>query len=172
MIWPFTRRGRPRKDTDYEREILKNVAEHGCHIRVVFDPEGDSPSHAYSAGVPETVGQPEVILFGLPNNVMHFMVNETLDQCREGLRLENGIEIEGLLDGHRCIARGVNPAFIVRDYFNSAMWLRRRLADEEPTRAFQIVWPGAIDGLFPWDPDCADDVRRLQPALYEGGAIQ
>lgn len=175
MKWPFARREdrvqKPRKDTRYEREILQNVEEHGCHITLVFDPDGNDPSYAYSAGFPKTVGQPDLIVFGLPNEVMQFMINETLDQCREGLQLKDWTRIEGLLEGHHCIARAVTPHHIVRDYFNSAMWLRDRLGGEM-NEAIQIVWPGSVNGLFPWDSGCADEVRACQPALYEGGTVQ
>ena len=159
-------------DTEYEQQILENVATYGCHVTMVFDPDGDEPGFAYSAGFAETVDQPEVIVFGLPNETMHFMVNETLRQCRDGFRLKDWVEIDGLLEGHRCIARAVNPSFIIGDYFNSAMWLRRRLTGEQMTEAMQIVWPGAVDGLFPWDSGSSDIVREYQPALYEAGAIQ
>ncbi|HMI20176.1 MAG TPA: DUF4262 domain-containing protein [Sphingomonas sp.] len=153
--------------TAYEQSILDNIERTGCHITMVFDPEGQDPNFAYSVGFPDTVGQPEVIVFGLSNDMMGFMVNETLRLCRDGLRLADGTSIDGLLQGHLCVARKVAAENIDRDHFNSAMWYQRRRSGIEMSEAFQIVWPGARDGLFPWDAGCADSVREAQPPLYE-----
>jgi len=149
----------------YEQSILDNVERTGCHITLVFDPE--HPNFAYSVGFPDTVGQPEVIVFGLSNEIMGFMINETLRRCRAGLALADGVRVEGLLEGHICIVRAIGAENIDRDHFNSAMWYQRRRSGTEMAEAFQIVWPGASDGLFPWDAGCADIVREAQPALYE-----
>lgn len=157
-------------DAAFEQKIIANVREHGCHITLVSDPDGDVPPFAYSVGFPETLGQPEVIVFGLPADVMRFVINETMRKCREGFRLEDGAELDGLLDGHVCVACAVAPEYLTRDYFNSAMWFRRHVAGEEMDAAFQIVWPGVEDGLFPWDDGCADVVRDLQPCLIGGDA--
>ena len=153
------------KDDAFERDIIKNVREHGCHINFIFDPEQDRPSFAYSVGFHETLGQPEVIVFGLSQEVMGFMINETYRQCRDGLVLEDELELNGLLKGFPCVALAVAPENIQREYFNSAMWFRRVTTGEEMDAAFQIIWPGAEDGLFPWDEGCSDIVRFLQPPL-------
>ena len=152
-------------DSPFEQQILDNVREHGCHINCVFDSEGDEPCFAYSVGFPETVGQPEVLVFGLPTDIMEFVINETLRQCRAGLKLKDGLEISGLLEGHVCVALQIPASNITADYFNSAMWFRRYVTEEDMDAAFQIVWPGAEDGLFPWDEGCSEAVRALQPPL-------
>jgi len=150
----------------FEQKILKNVSDHGCHINFVFDPEGDKPSFAYSVGFEETVGQPEVIVFGLPNEIMQSMINITMSLCREGLVLQDMTQIDGLLEGFACFARDVIPEQIVPDYFNSAIWYHRARTGEPLSRAVQIVWPGAVDGLFPWDEGCDASVRDWQPAMW------
>ena len=154
-----------RDNSALEQKIIANVREHGCHINYVFDPDGDMPGFAYSVGFQETLGQPEVIVFGLPADVMRFMINETMRQCRAGLRLDHGVELQGLLDGHSCVVCEVSPENIKPDFFNSAMWFRRHVTGEEMEAAFQIIWPGVDDGLYPWDDDCEDIVRNLQPCL-------
>jgi len=153
--------------TDYEQSILDNVDRNGCHITMVFDPEKQQPNFAYSVGFPETVGQPEVIVFGLSQEMMGFMINQTLRRCRAGMRLAEGVEIDGLLQGHVCVAREVSPENIEREFFNSAMWFQRHRSGTDMAEAYQIVWPGAVDGLFPWEDGCAEIVREIQPALYE-----
>ncbi|MBX9859920.1 MAG: DUF4262 domain-containing protein [Sphingomonas sp.] len=149
-----------------ELEIVENVRKHGCHINYVFDPDGVDPNFGYSIGFEATVDQPEVIIFGLPVKLTNYMINETLRQCRDGLKLEDGTIVDGLLEGHRCVARTVPASRIAVEYFNSAMWHFWETRGEPLGRAVQIVWPSATSGLFPWEPECSELVRDSQPALY------
>ncbi|MFC0202734.1 DUF4262 domain-containing protein [Novosphingobium soli] len=175
----------------YEQQILDNVEEFGCHITVVgpaeddddhgdvdddYDDDRDDDDRdddeggteerfAYSVGFRRTVSQPEVIVFGFSTALSAAVINGVLDMCREGLVLEDWKEIDGLLKGHRCVLREVEPECLTPYYFNSAMWFAEH-EGEEMTRAMQIVWPGVDDGLFPWDKDCDEAVRDLQTPLY------
>jgi hypothetical protein len=175
------------KPTRYEQQILDNIEEFGCHITVVSPTEEDDEDEfdfgdddegfdevdeddsdeqfAYSVGFPSTVGQPEVIVFGFSTELSAAVINGVLDMCREGFVLEDWKEIDGLLKGHRCVLREVEPECLVPFYFNSAMWFAEH-EDREMTRAMQIVWPGVDDGLFPWDKDCSEAVREIQTPLY------
>ena len=153
-------------DSAFEQRIVDNVRDYGCQINHIFDPDGEQIAFSYSVGFPETAGQPEAVVFGLPQKVMHFMINEALVQCLDGLRLQDWTEIKGLLEGHRCIARTLPPERITREYFNSALWYHRSRTGKTLTEAVQIVWPGAVDGLFPWDEGCSEEVKYLQPPLY------
>lgn len=150
---------------DFERKIIDNVAAHGCHINFVFDPKGDEPSFAYSVGFEETVGQPEVIIFGLPNEIMQPMINDALRLCREGLVLQDMVQVDGLLEGFPCFVRDVIPEKILPEYFNSAIWYHRARTGVPLSHAVQIVWPD-LDGLFPWEEGCDAGVRDWQPALW------
>lgn len=162
-----------------EQQILDNVEEFGCHITVVAPPEDDEDDDlgddldegseerfAYSVGFPRTVGQPEVIVFGFSTELSAAVINGVLDMCREGLVLEDWKAIDGLLKGHRCMLREVEPDFLSPYYFNSAIWFSRRETGADLPRAMQIVWPGVDDGLFPWDKGCTQAVRDLQTPLY------
>jgi len=152
--------------TDYERKILANVDKYGCHVTYVFD-NGDDPDFSYSTGFTRTLNQGEVIVFGLPREVMHSMVNRTMEQCLGGLILNDFVQISGLLEGFDVIARTVLPQRIERQFFNSAMWFHRREFASELTVAYQLVWPSAVNGLFPWDESCPKTVIDLQPPLYK-----
>lgn len=152
---------------EFERRIIENVREHGCQVNFIFDPQSEQPDFGYSIGFKETVDQPEVIVFGLPLKIVQFMVDQTLRECKSGLVLTDGAIIEGLLEGHKCIARTVHPSQIIEDYLNSAIWYHEARTGERLADVVQIVWPGAVDGLFPWDEGCDAHVIALQPALYE-----
>ena len=157
--------------TDYEIKLLSNVEEFGCHVTTVFDPDGTDPSFSYSAGFTETVEQGEVIVFGLGHDLMHRMINLTLDECREGLVLADGMSIQGLLEGFDVIARKIPFSGLDREHFNSSMWFHQYRFDSELRSAFQLVWPGAQQGLFPWEAGCDEYVIKIQQPLYERGSV-
>lgn len=152
---------------DYEQRILDCVENDGCFVTGVFDPEGNEPNFAYSIGFTKSLGQGEVIVFGLSHSLMQQMVNLIWKACDDGARLVEGAKFPGILDGFEVVARAVAKERITSDLFNSAMWFHRRTFGTELCEAYQIVWPGAQQGLFPWDEGCDDYVISQQPALYQ-----
>ncbi|QZD90132.1 DUF4262 domain-containing protein [Qipengyuania aurantiaca] len=151
---------------EFEQGILDNIEKSGCQVNTIFDPDGDEPTFSYSIGFPKTVGQPEVIIFGLRNEVMHSMINALLGKCRQGLKLRDGLVIDDLLDGYNCVARVVVSDYLVDEYFASAIWYEKYRTGGEMEEAYQIVWPGVQQRLFPWDEGCDQIVIDSQPALY------
>lgn len=153
--------------TEFEQRIVANVERYGCHVMHVFDPDGVEQNFSYSIGFPVSVAQPEVIVFGLDRTLMHSMINEVHRQCRDGLALEDGLRVSDLLEVFDCELRAVRPDNIVAEYFDSTMWFHRTHTGHPLADAFQIIWPGAVNGLFPWDEGVSQDVIEAQPALYE-----
>jgi hypothetical protein len=153
---------------DYERTLVANVREHGCQVVSVFDPEGKTPPFSYSVGFWETVGEPEVIIFGLNGDMGHFAVNEVLRQCRAGLALVDGQLIEGLLEEYDviCMARAVDPRSLTPEYFNSALWYHRYRTGDALRVAVQLVWPD--EGIWPWEQGATAEFLEEQPVLYHG----
>ena len=153
--------------TDYERQIVDCVEHAGCFVVSVFPNEGsDDLPFSYSVGFTKSLGQPEVILLGLPSDTGHALVNDLFVMCRNGQRLTDGAQIDDLVPNFPVVARAVDESWIVQSYFASALWYHRTQMGGALQDAVQIVWPDA-DCNFPWDDGCADWVRADQPALYE-----
>jgi len=151
---------------DYERNILNNAERHGWFCSYVFDPDQEDPGFAYTVGFTESLAAPECIMFGLGQEIMHLALWEIFRQVKAGKALEDGARWGGLLEGFDCISRAVHPTNIKREYLNSAMWFWRHSGQDGLVPVYQIIWPGAVDGLFPWEEGCAELVRDLQPPLY------
>jgi len=153
---------------DYETRILANVRDHGCHVVSVFDSEDDAKSFVYSVGFWESVGQPEVIILGLPAQMGAFAVNETYRQCKAGLQLADGQLIEGLLDGYdvTCMARAVDRQHLIPDYLNSALWYHNFRTGQPLDAVYQLVW--TYEGRWPWDEAAPVELLEDQPLLYSG----
>lgn len=95
------------------------------------------------------------------------MLWEVFRQIEAGMGAVDGNRWSGLLEGFDCISRAVHPDNIVREYLNSAIWYWRRSGNDGLPPVYQIIWPGAQDGLFPWDSGCSEIVKDLQPPLWE-----
>lgn len=152
--------------TDYERRIVDNVAEFGWFCVSVTDGD-DAKAFSYSVGFSETLGSPECIVFGLPPKLMHSMLWCVFRQIRDGASLADGRRWSGILEGFDCITRPVHPSQVTREHFNSALWYWGDPAERgSELSAYQLFWPGAVDGLFPWESGASEEVRDCQRALY------
>ncbi|MEO1028865.1 MAG: DUF4262 domain-containing protein [Pseudomonadota bacterium] len=151
---------------DYEIKLLANIKEHGWFSVGVFDKDGNEPDFRYSVGISKTHSAPELIVFGLPLDILHNMLWEMYRQIGDGNPLANGKRWTGLLEGFDCVSREIHPSNIVPDYFGSLLWYWTNIEPGLDRKIFQIVWPGAQDGLFPWDEDCDQIVIDAQPPLW------
>ena len=153
--------------TDFERNILENLDEHGWFCTSVFDPDGNEPSFCYSVGFSRTLGCSEFIMFGLHPELMHSMIWEIFRQIKDGRPVKDDALWSGLLEGYDCALRAVHSTNIVPDWFSSAIWFWSQVQQRsEPLSAMQIVWPGSTSGKFPWEADCSQDVRDAQIPLW------
>ena len=152
--------------SEYERKLLSTIDEHGWQFTFVFDPDGEEPDFGYSVGFTKTLKAPEFIIFGLPKDLMSSMLWEVYRQIQSGTEPEDGMAWEGLLEGFSCISRKAIHKELHTEYTVSANWLWRENGNVGAPEVFQLVWPGAQQGLFPWEEGCVQDVIDGQPALW------
>ncbi|HYN10101.1 MAG TPA: DUF4262 domain-containing protein [Vicinamibacterales bacterium] len=79
-------------------------------------------------------------------------------------RITHGDTSTDVLEGYRCSFRTVLPAHY-EDYLGYAIWFHR-IEGREIFPPLQCLWPDHEDRL-PWEPECDDAIRALQPTLYE-----
>lgn len=154
-----------RELTDLDRKLISNIEEYGFHSLRVFDPEGNDPDFCYSVGFQQTLGKPEFIITGLNNKLMHNMLWETFRQLKAGLTVRPMMKIDGLLEGFTCFALPVKEENLVSSWFGHALWHLNYLGKSDSAlEAYQIIWPGASNGLYPWQDE---EVASLQPLLCD-----
>ncbi len=148
-----------------DAKVIEGVAADGWFgLHVASDEQG--PGFSYSVGFWESVKAPEFIIFGLPHDVCHSILWSMYRQVREGLKPRDGLRVKGLIGGFDCVLRPVH-ASQRREYFGYALWYQRqRLGNDVGLAAYQIFWPGKVQGLFPWEAGCDALVREDQPLLY------
>tara|TARA_R110000787_G_scaffold27087_3_gene75389 strand:- start:2287 stop:2766 length:480 start_codon:yes stop_codon:yes gene_type:complete len=152
--------------TAAEHRILSNIETHGWHSLHVFDPELAKPNFTYSIGFSHTLNAPEFIVFGLHRDVMHGMLWEVFRQIKAGRKVEGEQHWQGLLEDHDCVGKKAGHAKLFTDYVPYADWYWQRLGNRGHPGVIQLVWPGDLDGLYPWDDDCAGAVIDAQPQLW------
>jgi len=146
-----------------ESKIVSDVATVGWHmISVPADEHG--PGFTYTIGLIKSYSHPEVIIFGLANEVMQRVVAVVATLVKGGRAFVNGDVTDEVLENYVCAFRTVRRAHY-EDHLGYAMWFNRTVKREE-FQTLQCVWPDR-NRRFPWESECEEAIRRLQPALYE-----
>lgn len=97
---------------------------------------------------------------------MSSMIWEVYRQIEKGFTPEDGMCLSNLLEGYECIIRKAIHKDLFLEYATSSKWFWRRDGKTGNPDVYQIVWPGAQQGLFPWDEGCVEDVKDAQPHLW------
>jgi len=141
-----------------EKKVLQDVAEEGVHI--VHVPKSDEgPGFSATIGLWFHFEQPEVIVFGLPDEVAEELLNAVTDAADEGKRFKHGEDHKDLLIGYAVRFLDV-PLEKVSDYLGTAQWAYA--GAEFPV--VQLVWPDKKQ-QWPWQPGVRDGFRDSQPIL-------
>jgi hypothetical protein len=153
-------------DDPRDQHWIDLVAKYGHAIVKVadrVDEPTDEPGFAYSLGAFETYGAPELIVFGLDNDLAAAIIKDVMDDIEAGRRFSCGVpEIDVVGGDHPVVFLEADPRKAI-DYVILADWYYERA----PFPVWQLVWP-AKNGCFPWAPGFPSGMRRLQPDLTPG----
>lgn len=149
---------------DAARRVLADITEYGWHCVKIVPRPGDDPHPlwAFSFGLFSTFQHPEVVIFGDDTDSMHAILNEMVEQVRDGQAFEPGREYGDILEKYPCTFRTVSRRWH-GEYLGFNLWYYK--GAEFPV--LQCVWPDK-DNRYPWDDGCDPVVRRLQPLLFAG----
>jgi hypothetical protein len=156
-----------RELNSFEQNMLSNIGAHGWYGLHVFDPDEASPRFSYSVGFPETLGAPEFIIFGLPNELTHQMLWEVFRQIKAGAEPVHGRRWSDLLEGFDCFSLIADHESLFSEYLISSQWHWRHIGRDGSPPVMQLVWPSHATGLFPWEADCPESVVAAQPKLWK-----
>ncbi|MDO9405169.1 MAG: DUF4262 domain-containing protein [Polaromonas sp.] len=141
-----------------EQKVIDDVAFYGWHCVNVLAEGKDSP-FSYTVGLFHTYQHPELIIFGLPSEVAHQVLNIAAVAIRDNKPINMNQPTDELLEGYSCCFVEV-PNNQYAEHVGFARWFY--LDDKFPV--YQVVFPSR-DGRFPWDPSSTDAFRALQPVL-------
>lgn len=151
---------------DEERRVLDSIEQHGWYAVHRFDPELKTPNFTYTVGFTKSLNAPEFIVFGLHRDVMYDMLAGVFDQIKAGRKLKDNQIWQGLHEDFDCIGRKASHPEIFTTYAAMADWFWTRGGNQGHPALIQLVWPGLLDGLYPWDEGCREAVKEAQPQLW------
>jgi hypothetical protein len=142
-----------------EKAILHNVKTYGFHIAFI---EADDylPAFAYTIGLYKTYNHPEIILFGLKQEVMNGLLNGIGDDIKEGTIYNTNENYKDLINNYPIQFIEVDKEHYA-DYVGYCAWFNNSSFDFP---LYQMVWTDK-QSRFPWEDDFFKDWKFKQPLL-------
>jgi Domain of unknown function (DUF4262) len=140
----------------------EDIAKYGCSVMHVMA-EGELPPFAYSIGIAQQTGAPEVVVIGLKRPMAHFMVNEYNRRVRAGERFASGTLYSGFLEGFDVFLEEV-PLSVYEDYFGQNL----DFYGGHNFQVLQIIYP-TTKGIWPWAEGAPESFEKWQPILANIG---
>ena len=140
-------------------EIITDVRDNGWHVVRVAEEDG-APGYAHSIGLCHNFSHPEVVVFGLSDDVLAGVIDDIGDDVRSGQRFLPGSVHGGLLEGVECLFKPVHRRWYA-PFLSDCDWFY--CGGSFPV--VQCVWPDRA-GRFPWDVGFDDEWKSLQPLLF------
>ena len=146
---------------DRLEEFAADVATYGWVVMKVAANSPPDPDFAYSIGLFQSYGHPEIILVGLPEGIAHQIINDVGAAVRAGKRYTAGSTSGEFLEGYNVTFR------VVPDYqFGAYLGWGCRYYGERAFPALQLVYPDRA-GRWPWHDEASDAFRAAQPVLAD-----
>lgn len=146
---------------EYMEQVQEKVLKHGWMLQGVFPRKGEPGSpFTYTVGLTPQYHHPELIVFGLPYQIVASILNDLGSRIRDGLVLHGGDRLDDVLQKKMvvemvtCHEQEAREHLTVAGRFNNG-----------PVRALQMAWPDK-DNLLPWQEGYSLH-PELQPVLGE-----
>ncbi|SHH85557.1 protein of unknown function [Chryseolinea serpens] len=154
----MTKEEHKQHDKETEKSIKEIVEKHGWYI-ALFQSTAYLPSFAYTIGLWETFGHPEIISLGLKTETLGAILNIAGDKVKSGDIIQTSHDYDDFFKKGRTQFISVHGENL-KDYFGYGLWYN----DHETFPALQLVWTDRSD-RFPWDADFEEEFVYKQPLL-------
>ncbi len=148
------------KITVSDQKLLTDITEFGWHVVKVME-EGENPRFAYSVGLYDSFGHPEIIMVGLKFDLLHLLINNIGEEIRNGKQYTPGKFYAEILDDFNCLMLKMEKKYY-SDYMGYANWYYKRQNKDFPV--LQCIYP-TVKGIYPWEKDWPNEIKNLQPIL-------
>jgi Domain of unknown function (DUF4262) len=162
MSEPAPRRAHQLRETALDandKRILDDLETHPCSVVQVRE-EGGVPGWSNTVGLFETLGQPEVIVIGLREDLALSLLNHIAGLGVDGKRFNEGYREKGLLSTVECEFRSVENRWL-RQIMGYAVWFQGGATFP----VLQCVYAD-LSNRFPWDEGSTAKWRQRQPLLF------
>ncbi|MEO6653871.1 MAG: DUF4262 domain-containing protein [Ilumatobacteraceae bacterium] len=125
-----------------------------------IDTDPPTPSYAYTIGVPDLVGFPEIAVLGLTPVAANGLIGLCIDALHGGTEIPYGVELIGLLDNElRCMFAPVAPELLDGWFATAAAWYHGRSFS-----VVQLLYPDR-NGFMPYETGFEQRLRLAQPVI-------
>lgn len=149
-------------EDDSDRKLLFDVETYGWHM-VVIEQDDEGPEYIFTVGLYYSFEHPEVVIMGLPRNVMCQLLQDMVKRIQEGKRYSES-NLDNELASFPIAFRDIDISRYQAD-LGYATWFYKNLPTPFP--ALQFVWPDKC-GKFPWEDEYDKHFLTLQHPLYTG----
>jgi hypothetical protein len=148
-----------------KKKLEADIAKYGWHVLKVFSDTGDAPPFAYTVGLYESFDHPEVIIFGLNNDLdfMHRILNGIGARVKKGESFSHGDQKKKILDGYVCPFANF-PASAYDEHLGQAIGFY-----DAKFPCVQCIWPDPRKKL-PWDVRVMPPILERQPVFVRPNA--
>ena len=149
----------PAHDAAEKRQILDDIEQYGCHLALLA-PTDYMPGFAYSIGLYRKFGHPELICFGLQDEILGAVLNHACDLIKGGETFKPGKFYGGFLQGYDVQFIEVDKSY----YPNYAGYGISFYDGNIDFPLYQLVWPDTRH-RWPWEKSFNPDWKRKEPLL-------
>lgn len=150
--------------TEIRKRLDKNVLAFGWSVQAVL-PGGtpSEPSFAYTIGLAETFGHPEIMMIGFEPQLMMQLLNGIGEAIRSGTPVGDWDSSDKVVTGYPVWFRQVSDE-VARSWARGAS--ERCRANGSPFSLLQMFLPDP-NGLFPWESGCSAVYLKNQGQLLD-----
>ncbi|MGO9611992.1 MAG: DUF4262 domain-containing protein [Dissulfurispiraceae bacterium] len=117
------------------------------------------PNFAYSVGLEETWAHPELVIFGLDQELSHRLITDIVDLIKQGSSFADQNRANKIINNFRVMLMDVPSDIGIYSLSKADNYYGDR-----KFRVIQILWPDQM-GRFPVDDNCDEKVRTIQPVM-------
>lgn len=143
---------------DLLNDTKSNIEKFGLQV-IMVGSTSYCPSFAYSIGLTHTYNHPEIICFGLPNDLGHEIINDIAGIIQKDETIYTGKIYTEIFNDSRAAFLKVDKRNI-DDYFGEAL----NYYGDKSFDALQVVWTDRNDKL-PWEDNFEEEFLYKQPLL-------
>ncbi|MFI6316979.1 DUF4262 domain-containing protein [Nonomuraea sp. NPDC050556] len=156
-------RGVDERFTRFQLHMVKYVRRSGWGVNDVFG-DDSAPGWAYTVGLWHTFRHPEVVIFGLNDDLRWSCLEGIGEQVRDGRGVADGESREGMLKGVSVLIRAMHPSWRISLFGTRGSVYS--FYEGTPLPPFlQMVWPDT-KGNLPWDDDVDPEMDEQQPFTW------
>lgn len=146
---------------DIVARINSDIVRVGWSVMAVLGDE-TAPSFAYSIGLRQSYGHPELAIVGFDPTMMHELINTAGLGIRDGAKYQDHDQSDRILENYAVVFRTV-PDETARNWARFAFGY----GHDAETQLLQMFLPD-VAGRFPWSENCEPTYRDVQSKMIPG----